>query len=364
MSFIEYFDEHRSRAGFDKDNAQNEVVQQLDQLAQELQRAEVSYNSWTYRLKRVLNLQKPSQVRGIYLWGGVGRGKTFMMDLFFEWLPLQRKQRLHFHRFMQLIHAQLTELEGTPNPLQEIAQSFSDETRLLCFDEFFVSDIGDAMVLAELLEALFDQGLTLMATSNTEPKELYKRGLQRQRFLPAIQLIEQNTKVLEIGGNTDYRFQTLRQNAIYQVNYPAKPEDLEQDQIKLLHRVQDNVPTLTINGRKLDPLFHQDGVAGFTFKALCETARNAADYIELARLYHTVVLYDIPILDGKKESAARRFIALVDEFYDRRVNTLFYAQSPIHELYQGSQLATTFERTISRVIEMQSDGFLSEAHRA
>ena len=365
MNFVAHFEQQRALAGFHQDAAQDEVALHLEDLGTRLITAEKNFNQWFHRIKRSLNVNNPNELlTGIYLWGGVGRGKTLLVDMFYDWLPIDRKRRLHFHRFMQLVHAQLTELEGTSDPLQEIARSFGEQTRLLCFDEFYVSDIGDAMILAELLTVLFEQGLVLVATSNTQPQQLYERGLQRQRFLPAIDLIEQQTLVIEMAGATDYRFEALRQSEIYQIQFPIDETTIAQDQSNLIRTKPEDARNLTINGRKLDPLYHGDGVAGFTFKALCETARNTSDYIELARLFHTVVIYDIPQLSTGLESAARRFVALIDEFYDRRVNTLFYAEVSIDRLYQGAQLKEIFERTISRVIEMQSDEFLTEGHRS
>ena len=359
------FHEHYLRTieeGFETDPAHLKVVTQVEELAERLIHLE-SRSQWRRLIDRVTLSDPRNAIKGIYLWGGVGRGKTFLMDMFYEWLPIKRKRRLHFHHFMQLVHEQLRSQEGNANPLTEIAHSFSDETRLLCFDEFFVSDIADAMILAELLDAMFDRGLVLFATSNTPPAKLYENGLQRSRFLPAIALIQEFTHIIEIGGEHDYRLDALHKSEIYRICYPTTDENISKDQLTLLHRVVDSTSRLVINGRELHPVYQLEGTAAFTFHELCETPRSAPDYIELARLFHTVVLYDVPTLGPNAESAARRFVALIDEFYDRNVNVIFNAEAPIQDLYQGQHLQQVFERTISRVVEMQSDSYLHAAHK-
>ena len=363
VSFVEHY-RQTLEAGYLADPAQLDVAVRLGKLATQLVQFESS-PKWRRLVDGIVGRTDTSHgPKGLYLWGGVGRGKTFLMDLFFDWLPIQRKTRLHFHHFMQLVHAQLHELEGRANPLREIARSFNEKTRLLCFDEFFVSDIGDAMILAELLDALFEAGLVFIATSNTMPSKLYENGLQHSRFVPAIALIEKHTDVVEIGGSHDYRLAALQRGEIYRLNYPVAERDIRADQLNLAHRALVSSNPLLINGRELRPLYHLEGIAGFAFRELCETPRNVPDYIELARIFHTIVLYDIRILNPDSESAARRFIALIDEFYDRNVNVIFHAEAPINLIYQGNQLTKVFERTISRVIEMQADSYLSAAHRA
>lgn len=363
MSFVEHYQEV-VKQDFQPDEAQLKVAQLLDGLALGLARDD-KRSRGRGLLKRFFRGRSSDQrLKGLYLWGGVGRGKTFLMDLFYEWVPTESKKRLHFHHFMQLVHAQLHEFEGQINPLREIARVFREDALLLCFDEFFVEDIGDAMILAELLDELFDEGLVLVATSNTHPSNLYEEGLQRSRFMPAIQLIEANTVVHEIGGAHDYRLETLHKGDIYRLQFPVDADAITNDQCALLHRAINTSPPLFVNGRELTPLYYLESIAGFTFRELCESPRNASDYIELARQFNTVVLYDIPILDSSSESAARRFIALIDEFYDRNVNVIFYAQAPVQQLYRGDQLTQPFERTVSRIVEMQADSYLTTAHRA
>ena len=363
MSFVEHF-QQRVNQGFQADPCQIEVARLLDTLASSLIQREAE-SDFRRRLKWIFRKRGSSKhPKGLYLWGGVGRGKTFVMDLFYAWIPLEAKKRLHFHHFMQLVHEKLHAFEGQPNPLREIAREFREETALLCFDEFFVEDIGDAMILAELLDALFEEGLILVSTSNTHPTNLYENGLQRSRFVPAIRLIEANTIVHEIGGDHDYRLETLHKGGIYRLQFPAKLDAIEADKHAFLHREEGDTASLVINGREITPLYRLEGIGGFTFNELCETPRNASDYIELARQFNTVVLYDVPILDSSYESATRRFITLIDEFYDRNVNVIFNAQASIQQLYQGDQLKKPFERTVSRVVEMQADAYLSSAHRA
>ena len=352
------------QAGFRIDDSQMQLASKLDVLASELCKFETR-SPWFRALDFArFGSVKRHSIKGIYIWGGVGRGKTLLMDLYFEWLPIEQKSRLHFHHFMRMVHEKLHELEGQANPLTHIARSFRESNLLLCFDEFFVSDIGDAMILAELLERLFREGVVLIATSNIPPRNLYENGLQRRRFLPAIDLLEIHTDIHEIGGTHDYRLEALRKGGIYRIEYPAKRTAIENDQLTLLHRTDLPHANILINNREIEAIYQLEGTVGFSFESLCDSPRNAADYIELARLFHTIVVYDIPVLSSSRDSAARRFITMIDEFYDRNVNVIFNAEVSINELYQGQQLQEPFNRTVSRVIEMQSDLYLSAAHQA
>ena len=299
---------------------------------------------------------------GLYLWGGVGRGKTYLMDLFFECLPFEAKHRLHFHRFMLRVHGELTELQGVPNPLARVAERIADEGRILCFDEFSVSDIGDAMILGELLGALFDRGVTVVATSNVEPSRLYENGLQRRRFLPAIERIEAQMKVLRIDDGVDYRLRVLASADTYL--HPASDET-EQRLAASFAALAPHGTTGTsirVNGRRIPTRGAGDGTAWFDFRDICDGPRSANDYIEVSREFHTVLVSDVPRFDTDSEDLARRFVALVDEFYDRGVNLVLSAACGIGGLYRGQLLRMEFERTQSRLREMRSSEYLGRTH--
>ncbi len=302
-------------------------------------------------------------VPGLYMWGGVGRGKTYLMDLFYDCLPFHDKLRSHFHRFMHTMHAELKTLRGNRDPLEHVAERLARKTRVICFDEFFVSDIGDAMILANLFEGLFRRGVCLVATSNISPSNLYHDGLQRQRFLPAIDLIEKHTRVLEVDGGSDYRLRVLERAELY--HYP-----LDDVADKNLERYFDEISPdrgtrgqeLIVEERPIATIRLADGVVWFSFDAICDGPRSAADYIELARCYQTVLISDVPLLDESLENQARRFIALVDEFYDHNVKLILSAAESVATLYQGKRLGFQFQRTRSRLEEMQSHDYLASCH--
>ncbi len=357
------------KEGFSKDFAQQNAVKKLQDLYERLlraqqQRAEAS--RFKRLASRVTSRNKPLKPeKGLYFWGGVGRGKTYLMDTFYECLPFERKMRVHFHRFMQLVHQQLTELKGQKNPLDLVADRLKEKTQIICFDEFFVTDIGDAMILGTLLEALFHRGVSLVCTSNIEPDGLYKDGLQRQRFLPAIALLNEHTEVVNVDGGVDYRLRSLEQAELY--HYPLDPEaerSLKKSYQSLALEDGCQGTSLQINSRSIQAVRRSEDVAWFDFRELCDSPRSPSDYIELAREFHAVVVSDVPVLVGDKEDQARRFINLVDEFYDRRVKMIISAAAPIYELYQGERLKFEFERTESRLLEMQSHDYLAAEHRA
>ena len=304
-----------------------------------------------------------SPIKGVYLWGGVGRGKTLLMDLFYQSLPFEQKTRLHFYRFMQLVHQFLKNVQGTKNPLLAFAKHFSKENRILCFDEFFVSDIGDAMILARLLEALFSQGVTLVATSNLPPDELYANGLQREKFLPAIKLIKTYTQVIHLNGGKDYRLQHLMNAEIY--HYPLDEQaeiNLTTYFTQLSHDKGIKDKILTINSREIPTLFCGQSVVWFSFETLCTTARSAQDYIEISRSFNIVLISGVKMMGPETEDWARRFIVMVDEFYDQHVTLIMSSEVPLEKLYQGERLAFEFQRTYSRLIEMQSTEYLAKQH--
>jgi cell division protein ZapE len=316
-------------------------------------------------LGRLLLSRGPGGIKGLYIWGGVGRGKTFLMDLFFDSLKIEKKKRIHFHRMMHDLHERLRSLDSIEDPLDAVADDIAAETRVLCFDEFFVSDIADAMILGKLLDGLFRRGVTLVATSNSKPDDLYKEGLQRQRFLPAIELLNKNTDVIHMDNGLDYRLRLLQKAGTY-----LTPDD-EQAKQKLNFLFDESATSqirtdrdLEINGRNILAQKCAKGIAWFDFKALCDGPRSQSDYIELARWYPSVIVSGVPQLDPMREDQARRFIALVDEFYDRHVKLIISAATRPASLYTGTKLTFEFNRTVSRLIEMQSSEYLALPHLA
>jgi len=284
------------------------------------------------------------------------------MDLFYEQLPLRRKQRIHFHRFMQRIHVSLKALGNIQDPLPRIAEAWAQDCRVLCLDEFFVSDIADAMLLAGLLEELFAHGVTLVTTSNIEPDDLYRNGLQRSKFLPAIELIKKRAQVLELGGKTDFRLRILEQSEIFHSPLDDSAQKLMAMSFDRMTAECELAHDLEINGRNFHAQRRGDGVIWFDFRELCDKPRGSTDYIEIARAFNTVMLSRVPQLLEEDANAARRFITMVDEFYDRNVKLLISAEKPINELYTGRKLTFEFQRTASRLTEMQSHDYLARPH--
>lgn len=304
-----------------------------------------------------------SPVKGLYMWGGVGRGKTTLMDVFFESLPFDDKLRYHFHRLMYRVHNRLAELNNVEDPIQIVADELADQARVICFDEFFVSDIGDAMILGRLMQALFERHVTLVATSNIPPENLYAGGLQRQQFLPCIALLEKHTEVLRVDDDVDYRLRVLEQAEIYHSPLDALAnQNLQRYFDQIAPDEGSSGQSIEILGRKLTTIRRSGGIVWFSFTTLCDGPRSKDDYIELARTFSTILLSNVPVMGLEQEDQARRFVALVDEFYDRRVKLIVSAEVPISELYLGKRVAMEFERTESRLLEMQSKAYLAEAH--
>jgi cell division protein ZapE len=361
MSPVEKYQQCLAESGFAADAGQKRVVDLLEALYQ-LLGARERHRS---RLSRWLGRGDSGPVKGLYLWGGVGRGKTMLMDLFYECLPPGDRKRMHFHRFMQRVHQELAELAGTSNPLKTVAGRFAEEASVLCFDEFFVSDIGDAMILSELLDGLFARGVTLVATSNVEPDRLYENGLQRRRFLPAIELLKTHTRVHEIETDVDYRLRVLEQAEIYHSPLDGGAErSLARSFEALAPEKPEADVVLEIERRPIRARQVAEDVAWFEFSELCEGPRSQNDYIELSRIFHAVLVSNVPRFTARDENAARRFISLVDEFYDHNVKLILSAAAPITELYAGERLRFEFERTQSRLLEMQSHEYLARTHRA
>ncbi|MEO7916779.1 MAG: cell division protein ZapE [Dokdonella sp.] len=340
-----------------QDQAQSAALAAFDRIHAELKDAKAP------SLWQRMRGDTPAAPRGLYLWGSVGRGKTFLMDLFFDSLPTGSATRLHFHRFMQDIHARLRTLAGQSDPLDTVAEQIVEKHRVICLDEFFVLDIGDAMILGNLLEALFERGALLVTTSNTAPQNLYRDGLQRERFLPAIALIEQHCETVELASPTDWRLRALKQAPVYHC-----PPDSAADRAMLatFHRVAVGAErerfAMLLNDRQVIVRREANGVIWFDFAAICEGPRGVADYIELARSYNTVLISGVPQFTPQTDDAGRRFVELVDELYDRGVKLVLSAAAPIIDLYDGSRLRAMFARTASRLIEMQSEDYLTREH--
>ncbi|MBS0571097.1 MAG: AFG1 family ATPase [Proteobacteria bacterium] len=343
---------------WDDDPAQRAVLPSLDCI-----RAGVMA-SRSSGCRRWLPVHSRRVVRGLYLWGAVGRGKTLLADLLVESLPPDLVLRLHFHRCMGRVQAQLKTLQGRVDPLREVAAAFAAEAKLLCLDEFFVSDIGDAMILAGLLEHLFAHGVTLVTTSNIEPAGLYRDGLQRARFLPAIALLEAHCEVRELVSPRDYRLRALTRAGVY---FTPAGVRAEHELAACFARIAAGTPrpdtAIRINDRDIPIHRRGDGAVWFDFAALCEGPRSVADYIDLAQRFNTVLISNVPQFTPQMEDAARRFVDLVDEFYDRGVKLVLSAAAPATELYDGERLRAEFARTESRLIEMQSAQYLAAAHR-
>ena len=353
------------------DAMQEQVVSHLQALFDELVVNGVSSEAKNSGLSGLLAGLFSSQnaidkgTNGLYIWGGVGRGKTYLMDLFFDCLPFKQKQRTHFHRFMQFVHGELTRLQGQKNPLDKLADLISDQSRVLCFDEFFVLDIADAMILAGLLDALFKRHVVLIATSNINPDGLYENGLQRQRFLPAIELLKNHTTVIELASGLDYRLRSLERANLYLCPITEKTDAELSAKFAELTRISTPIERdedLIILDRPIKTRRYAGDIAWFEFDELCGGPRSAFDYIELAKLFHTIIIGNVPAMGDEANDKARRFVSLIDELYDRRVKLVISANATIDRLYTGLGLAFAFERTQSRLLEMQSHEYLGCAH--
>jgi cell division protein ZapE len=351
-----------ARGELTPDRAQAHAIEALERLYRDLQRA-APRRGWRGKVAKLAGKRR-KVVRGLYLWGAVGRGKTFMMDLFYNALPFPDKRRQHFHRFMATVHERLKQHPNVEHPLELVAEEIADETRIICFDEFTVTDIADAMLLGNLFAGLFARGVTLAATSNIAPEQLYNGGLQRQRFLPTIALLKQHTEVVHVDGGVDYRLRALERADVYQT---PTGEGADQRLTEFFESIApdegDHGGTLELLGRPIPYRRAADGVIWFDFEAICDGPRSKDDYIEISRLYQTVLVSNVPRFDATLENQARRFIALVDEFYDRRVKLILSAAAPAAEIYRGERLKHDFLRTQSRLHEMQSHDYLAEAHR-
>ncbi len=364
MEIRQAYEDSLAREGHVRDPAQLDVIDRLEDLQQCIQEHKPARRGLLSAFSKRAATDSDN-INGLYIWGGVGRGKTFLMDLFFDSLKVEKKKRIHFHRMMHDVHDRLRVLGDVEDPLDRVAENIAAETRVLCFDELFVGDIADAMILGRLLDGLFRRGVTLVTTSNSRPDDLYKDGLQRQRFLPAIEMLNRNTDVIHMDSGTDYRLRLLQKAGTY-----LTPDDDQATQ-KLNFFFDESATSqirenhdLEINGRAITAHKCAKGIAWFDFAALCDGPRSQSDYIELARWYPSVIVSGVPQLDPMREDQTRRFIALVDEFYDRRVKLIISASQAAEFLYTGRRLAFEFDRTVSRLIEMQSSEYLALPHLA
>lgn len=344
--------------GYQSDPAQLRAVEALQRCA----------DDWAaYKDKRSNSFKKlfnkPDIPKGVYMYGGVGRGKSFLMDCFYNAVPIRRKTRLHFHEFMREVHRELAGLKGTVNPLDELGKRMARKFKLICFDEFHVADITDAMILHRLLAALFDNGVGFVTTSNFKPDDLYPGGLHRERILPAIELLNQRMEVVNVDNGTDYRRRTLEQVELYHTPLGPEADAAMNEAFTRLASGGDEDPVLHIEAREIKARRRAGGVVWFDFKQLCGGPRSQNDYLEIASQFHTLLLSDVPHMPVRMASEARRFTWLVDVLYDRRVKFILSAEVAPELLYTEGPLAHEFPRTVSRLNEMQSAEYLALPHR-
>jgi cell division protein ZapE len=358
MGVREVFDAHLAARGYRADASQLAALARLGRLDQDWRAYKAQRSN---ALKKLL--ARPPVPRGVYLWGGVGRGKSFLMDAFFAAAPVLRKTRLHFHEFMRSVHRELDEVKGTAEPLDEVARRIAKRHRLVCFDEFHVSDIADAMILHRLLSKLFELNIGLVMTSNYAPDDLYPDGLHRDRVLPAIALLKERLDVVHVDAGIDYRLRAMEHIETYLAPWGADAEAKLAAAFDRLAEVDDEDPVLEIEARRIRARRRAGGVVWFDFAVLCGGPRSHADYLEIAAQFHTVLLSNVPRMSAGQASEARRFTWLVDVLYDHRVKLLVSAEAPAAELYTAGVLANEFGRTASRLVEMQSREYLESPKR-
>lgn len=358
MNVSEFYQHALSERGFKADDAQRAAVARLQQ----------AYEEWVaFKAQRANKLKRlivrPAVPRGIYMWGGVGRGKSFLMDSFYSVVPLTRKTRLHFHEFMRGVHRQLDDLKGVADPLDEVARRIAKKYRLICFDEFHVSDIADAMILYNLLKGLFENGVSFVMTSNYMPDNLYPDGLHRDRMLPAIRLLKDKLDVMNVDAGMDYRKRALEQVEVYHTPLGAVADRALRHAFANLAESADEDPRIRIEAREIKALRRAGTVIWFDFATLCGGPRSQNDYLEIASRFHTVILSGIPRMSAAMSSEARRFTWLIDVFYDHKVKLLMSAEVESDELYTAGTLSNEFHRTVSRIIEMQSSEYMDSERR-
>ncbi len=359
MNVEEFYQKALLERDFKADAAQRRAVDRLQQC----------YDDWVHykaqrssTFKRLIN--RPQVPRGVYMWGGVGRGKSFLMDSFYSVVPVVRKTRLHFHEFMRGVHRQLDELRGVADPLDEVAKRIAKKYRLICFDEFHISDVADAMIMYNLLKALFDNGVSFIMTSNYDPQLLYPDGLHRDRILPTIDLLYEKLDVMNIDAGIDYRSRALEQVQSYYTPLGAAADKALRDAYTRLAESADDDPVVRIEAREIRALRRTGSLIWFDFHTLCGGPRSQNDYLEIASRFHTVILSEIPQMSASMSSEARRFTWLIDVFYDQGVKLLMSAEVEPEELYTTGTLANEFHRTVSRIVEMQSQEYMDREQRA
>ncbi|MDO9421227.1 MAG: cell division protein ZapE [Herminiimonas sp.] len=358
MNVQEFYDQALLQREFSADEAQRNAVVRLQQ----------AYDEWVeYKAQRAnafLRFLKPPEIpRGVYMWGGVGRGKSFLMDSFYSVVPVVRKTRVHFHEFMRSVHRELDELKMIANPLDEVARRLAKKYRLICFDEFHVTDIADAMILYNLFKALFQNGVSFIITSNFEPDTLYPDGLHRDRMLPTIALLKEKLDIMNVDGGNDYRKRALTQVNAYHTPLGAQSDEALRTAFARIAETSDENPLINVEGRQLKALRRAGGVIWFDFATLCGGPRSQNDYLEIASRFHTVVLSDMPAMSVGMGSEARRFIWLIDVLYDHKVKLLISAAVEMDKLYTDGALLMEFQRTVSRLIEMQSIEYMEAERR-
>jgi cell division protein ZapE len=358
MDVREFYDHSLAERGYSSDEAQQRAIDRLQRAYEEWVDFKAQRSS---TFKRLIN--RPEVPRGVYMWGGVGRGKSFLMDSFYSVVPLSRKTRLHFHEFMRDVHRQLDQLKGIANPLDEVARRIAKKYRLICFDEFHVSDIADAMILYNLLKGLFDNGVSFVMTSNYQPDTLYPDGLHRDRMLPTIQLLNQRLDVMNIDAGIDYRKRALEQVKIYHTPLNAQTDDALRAAFASVAERADEDPHVHIEAREIRALRRAGTAIWFDFATLCVGPRSQNDYLEIASRFQTVILSGIPCMSAAMSSEARRFTWLIDVFYDHKVKLIMSAAVEPEELYTEGMLANEFHRTVSRIIEMQSREYMDAERR-
>lgn len=358
MNVRDYYQQALEERGYQPDQAQLTAIDRLQSF----------YDEWVlYKQARSSPLRKlfkrPDVPRGVYMWGGVGRGKSFLMDAFYVTVPLKRKARLHFHEFMRGVHRELGEVKGQSDPLDEVARRIAKRYRLICFDEFHVSDVADAMILHRLLFKLFEHGTSFVMTSNYEPSGLYPDGLHRDRILPAIKLIYDRLDVLNVDTGVDYRRRTLEQVSMYLTPLRSDTNLALRDIFDRLADTAPLKPILTVEHRELKAVALSGSVVWFDFATLCDGPRSQNDYLDLASRFQAVILSDVPKMEPRHASAARRFTWLIDVFYDHKVKLVMSAECPADELYTDGPMSNEFHRTVSRIVEMQSREYLESERR-